>query len=412
MHINGEKVRLNPRDPHFYNNPYPHYEALRQTTPVFYWEDFDLWCYVNHEDASALFRDRRLGRQITHLKTRKELGWPPIREDLQPFYKYDDLSIIQQEPPNHTRLRGLVQKAFMARQIEGMRPRIRQLCNQLLDEVQGAGEFDLLTKYATPVPVIVIAEMLGVPVEMSPSLLRWSHAMVAMFELGRSSEQERRAVQATLEFAEYIRALVKERRRQPKNDLITLLIEAEEQGEKLTEDELVASVMQLLNAGHEATVNVVGNGVFALMQHREQWDALVNDPSPALVRSAVEELLRYDTPLHLFSRYVLEEGFTYKGRTYAFGQQVALLLGAANRDPQRFTRADQLNIRRPVEDNPHVSFGGGIHFCVGAPLARIELQESVQTLAQRMPQLQLAAQPEYRDAFHFHGLKTLQVAPA
>ena len=187
------------------------------------------------------------------------------------------------------------------------------------------------------------------------------------------------------------------------------MIEAEEQGEKLTEDELVSSCMQLLNAGHEATVNVVGNGVFALMQHRDQWDALVSDPTPALVRTAVEELLRYDTPLHLFTRYVLEEGFTYKGRTFSFGQQVALLLGAADRDPQRFADADRLNIRRPVEDNPHVSFGGGIHFCVGAPLARIELQESIQALAQRMPNLQLAAQPEYRNAYHFHGLTALNV---
>lgn len=409
MHIDGQRVRLNPRDPHFYNNPYPYYETLRQSAPAFYWEDFDLWCYLNHEDVSALFRDRRLGRQITHLKTREELGWPPIRADLQPFYKYDDLSIIQQEPPNHTRLRGLVQKAFMARQIEGMRPRIRQLCHQLLDGVQGAGEFDLLAKYATPVPVIVIAEMLGVPTAMSDALLRWSHAMVAMYELGRSSEQEQRAVQATLEFADYIRSLVNERRRQPQNDLITLLIEAEEQGEKLTEDELVSSVMQLLNAGHEATVNVVGNGVYALIQQREQWDALVRDPNPALVRSTVEELLRYDTPLHLFTRYVLEDGFTYKGKSYAFGEQIALLLGAANRDPSRFVNADQLNIRRPIEENPHVSFGGGIHFCVGAPLARIELQESIQAIAQRMLNLQLAAQPEYRNAYHFHGLKELRV---
>jgi unspecific monooxygenase len=202
---------------------------------------------------------------------------------------------------------------------------------------------------------------------------------------------------------------VNERRKQPKNDLITLLIEAEEQGEKLTEDELVSSCMQLLNAGHEATVNVVGNGMFALMQHRDQWDALVSDPNPALVRSTIEELLRFDTPLHLFSRFVLEEGFAYKGRTYKFGEQVALLLGAADRDPKRFAHADQLNIRRPVEDNPHVSFGGGIHFCVGAPLARIELQESIQALAQRMPNVQLAAQPEYRNAYHFHGLRELKV---
>ncbi len=409
--LKGQTVRLNPRDPHFYNNPYPYYEALRQHTPMFYWEDFDLWCYLNHDDVSALLRDRRFGRQVTHLRTREQLGWPPIRADVLPFYAVDDLSIIQQEPPNHTRLRGLVQKAFMARQIESLRPGIEKFCNSLLDEVEAKGEVDLLPAYATPVPVTVIAQMLGVPTDTTTTnaLLGWSHAMVAMYELGRSAGQEHRAVQATQEFVAYLKDIVGQRRKHPQNDLISLMIGAEEHGDTLTEDELVSSCIQLLNAGHEATVNVVGNGVCALLHHREQWDMLARDPSPKLIASAVEEMMRFDPPLHLFTRYVLEDGLTYRGQTYTFGQQVAVLLGAANHDPSRFANANTLDITRPIEHNPHVAFGAGIHFCLGAPLARLELQVAIEVLVRHFPKLQLAEQPQYRDAYHFHGLKSLKV---
>jgi unspecific monooxygenase len=236
--------------------------------------------------------------------------------------------------------------------------------------------------------------------------------MVAMYELGRSEEQERRAVQATQEFVAYLKCVVDERRKQPRNDLISLLIEAEEHGDKLTEAELISSCIQLLNAGHEATVNVVGNGMYALMKHRDQWDKLAANPHPQLIRTTVEELMRYDTPLHLFTRYVLEDGLEYKGRTYRFGQQVALLLGAANRDPARFAHPHALDIMRSIEDNPHVSFGGGIHFCLGAPLARLELQVATEALVKRWPKLQLVEQPEYRNAYHFHRLKSLMVEAA
>lgn len=409
LEINDLSVRLNPREPHFYNNPYPYYEALRQHSPVFRWEDFDLWCYLNHDDVNALLRDRRFGRQITHLRTRQELGWPPIPDELRPFYDVDDATMIQMEPPNHTRLRGLVQKAFMARQIETLRPRLQRLCDHLIDRMLEQQEVDLLPAFATPVPVIAIAEMLGVPVEMKDHLLRWSHAMVAMYELGRTVEQEQRAVQATREFYDCLADIVRERRRQPSEDLITKLIEAEDQGDKLTEHELISSCTQLLNAGHEATVNVVGNGVYALMKHREQWNKWV--ASPSLSRTAVEELMRFDTPLHLFTRWVLED-LEYKGRAFKFGDQIALLLGAANRDPARFVEPNMLDITRALDGNPHVSFGGGIHFCVGAPLARLELDVALSTLARRIPNLQLVEEPEYRNAYAFHGLKSLKVAVA
>jgi cytochrome P450 len=316
----------------------------------------------------------------------------------------DNATMIQMEPPDHTRLRGLVQKAFMARQIERLRPQIQALCDQLIDEMLAQGKVDLLPAYATPVPVVTIARMLGVPVEMSDHLLRWSHAMVAMYELGRTREQERQAVQATQEFYAYLKDLVNERRRAPTDDLISHLIEAEDQGNRLTEHELISSCMQLLNAGHEATVNVIGNGVYALLTHRDQWEKLVAHPE--LTRSAVEELLRFDTPLHLFTRWVLDD-LEWNGHRFKFGDTVALLLGAANRDPQRFPQPAVLDITR--SDNPHLSFGGGIHFCIGAPLARLELEVALGTLARRAPKLALLEQPTYRNAYHFHGLQSLMV---
>jgi cytochrome P450 len=408
--LDGTHLRLDPRDPAFYNDPYPFYEQIRARTPVAYWENFNVWAYVNHDDVSALLRDRRFGRQLTHLKSREELGWPPVRDELRPFYDVDDLQMLQLEPPNHTRLRNLVQKSFMSRQIETMRPKLAALCDALIDEMQATGEVDLLTAYATPLPVIAIAQLLGVPVEMKDWLLSWSHKMVQMYMLGHTREQELEAVQATQEFVAYLRDLVAERRKRPANDLITLLIDAEEAGDKLTEDELISSCILLLNAGHEATVNVIGNGMSALLTHPEQWAKLVAaDAAPGLVQSAVEEMLRWDPPLHYFHRWAMEDDLEYKGKRFKMGDTIAVLLGAANRDPQRFTNAQAFDITRPVEANPHVSFGGGIHFCVGAPLARLELQVAVERLVRRVPGLALAEAAEYRNAFGFHGREAVQV---
>ena len=240
--------------------------------------------------------------------------------------------------PAHTRLRGLVHKAFMARQIERLRPRITQLCHDLMDKMMAHTQVDLLTAYATPIPVTVIAEMLGVPTSMSQSLLDWSHAMVKMYELERTAESEQTAVRAAQEFVAYLRELVAERRKNPQDDLITKLIDVEEAGEMLTEDELISTCILLLNAGHEATVHVIGNGVYALLQNRDQlegWQRGMFDGE-----TAVAELLRYDTPLHQFNRWVLED-LEYEGYQFRQGTRVSLLLGAANRDPDKFTDPDQ-----------------------------------------------------------------------
>ncbi|MDJ0756225.1 MAG: cytochrome P450 [Ardenticatenaceae bacterium] len=401
-------VRLNPQDPDFYKNPYPYYERLRSEAPIFYWEEFGFWCFVNHEDVSALFRDRRFGRQILHLTTRKSLGWPPERADLKPFYDVDRYSLLDLEPPDHTRLRSLVQKAFMARQINRLRPRIAQLAHGLINlmeqEIKENGRINLLSDFATTIPVFIIAELLGVPTEKSDDLLRWSHAMVAMYELARSPKQEKAAVEAAQEFVAYLRHYVAKRRQTPQDDLLSRLIEAEEEGRRLTEDELISTCILLLNAGHEATVNVIGNGVFDLLQHRSEWDRWRQTSS--LTNTAVEELLRFNTPLHLFTRWALED-VTYKGHYFPFGTQIALLLGAANRDPAVFKNPDQLDLSRRA--NPHVSFGGGIHFCIGAPLARLELQTALPILLERLPTLKLVQEPNYRNSYHFHGLDALWV---
>lgn len=406
MNINAQTqhVQLDIRQPDFYNNPYPTYAQLRQQAPLFYWEQYGLWTFVRHRDVDQILRDRRFGRQISHIIPPETLGIPPERPDLKPFFDADRFSMLELEPPAHTRLRGLVQKAFMARQIERLRPRITQLCHNLLDEMTNGTTADLLTAYATPIPVTVIAELLGVPTDKSDSLLAWSHAMVKMYELDRTAADEQTAVTAAQSFVAYLQELIAQRRQKPQEDLITHLIEAEESGEKLSEGELISTCILLLNAGHEATVNVIGNGVYALLQNPAElarWQA-----NPELTVTAVEELLRYDTPLHLFNRWVLED-MVYEGHVFPQGTRVSLILGSANRDPAQFPDPDRLDLSRAK--NAHVSFGGGLHYCLGAPLARLELQIALPLLISRLPRLQLAEQPRYRNTYHFHGLESLQV---
>ncbi|MFT5193714.1 MAG: cytochrome P450 [Cellvibrionaceae bacterium] len=410
MQINQKTrtVSLNVRESDFYNDPYPYYEKLRKETPVFFWEDYKKWTFVNHKDVNAILRDRRFGRQISHVvPADSELIVKP-RPELKPFYDAELFSLLLLEPPDHSRLRGLVQKAFMSRQVEKLQPRIIQLAQQLCDKmaqtIADEGVCDLKAVFATPIPVIVIAEMLGIPTDMADHLLHWSHCMVKMYEPDCTAENEQAAVIAAQEFFDYLKDFVAIRRKDLKDDLISHLISVEEEGEKLTEHELICNCILLLNAGHEATVNVVGNGVNALLQNREKWDQWRH--SPELSKTAVEELMRFDTPLHIFDRWVLED-LEYEGRFFKKGTEVSLVLGAANRDPAVFESADKMILDRPK--NPHVSLGGGIHFCIGAPLARLELQTSLPILMSRFPSLQLAESPVYANSYHFHGLESLLV---
>ena len=399
MQINAatRSVSLDPCDPTFYNNPYPAYQAIRDAVPVFNWEDYGYWCFARHEDVNNLLRDRRFGRQILHVASREELGWADTPAHLAPFYAFERHSLLELGPPVHTRLRGLVTRSFLSRQVERLRPSITSLCNGLIDRLEASREADLLTGYATPIPLIVICDLLGVPSDMGQQLLAWSHDMVAMYQARRDRSVEDAAAKATVEFSDFMRSYIAKRRREPRGDLLSELIRAEERGARLSEDELVTTAILLLNAGHEATVHAIGNAIKTLLEQN------IRD---GIGEATIEEALRFDAPLHLFTRYALED-LDYAGIGFRKGEEVGLMLGAANRDPARFAEPDRFDPSR--DPNPHVSFGAGIHFCIGAPLARLEMQIALPLLFARLPKLRLAEKPQYRNAFHFHGLENLKV---
>ncbi len=388
-----QSLSQSPKDPGFVQNPYPFYERARAAGPFFHWTDYDLTCTGNAAAVNAIFRDRRFGREPV-----EPLPVPP---HLAPFYAVEAHSMLELEPPRHTRLRNLVLRAFTSRRIASLAPDITQLATELA-EAMPQGEFDLLTTFAQPLPVRIIARLLGVPEEMAPDLLRWSNAMVGMYMAGRTREMEDRAVAATEAFVAFLRAYVDERRARPADDLITQLIAAEAEGEKLFTDELITTCILLLNAGHEATVHTIGNGVKTLLETATPLSAL----DPENVEATVEEILRYDPALHMFTRHAYED-IEVMGHQFRRGDQVGLLLAAANRDPGNWHDPARFNPARPPK--PHASFGAGLHFCVGAPLARLELQIALPILFRLHPKLRLAAPPEYGDVYHFHGLKALSV---
>jgi cytochrome P450 len=394
-------ISLDPRETEFVQDPYPFYARWREECPVFFWEELGHWCFARYQDVSALLRDRRFGRQILHVATREELGWPETPPHLRPFYAFEEHSLLELEPPVHTRLRGFINPSFLPRQIARLQPRIERLANDLIDRFHADRKADFIKSFAEPVPVMVIAGFLGVPEAMAPQILSWSHDMVAMYQARRDRGIEDRAVAATIAFSSYMRGLLTERRRVPGEDFLSQLATArDEQGTVLTEDELVTTAILLLNAGHEATVHALGNGVQALLQHGTSPDFL-NNPA-----ACCEEMLRFNTPLHMFKRYALED-VEYGGLALRKGDQIGLLLGSANHDGEKFpAAADFLPSRSP---NQHVSFGGGIHFCIGAPLARLEMQTALRVLFERLPELRLDGKARYRDTWHFHALESLPV---
>jgi unspecific monooxygenase len=388
-------LHQSPTDPAFVQNPYPFYETARAHGPFFHWAEYGMTCTGNAAAVNAIFRDRRFGREVP-----AELA-PAVPDHLRPFYAVEAHSMLELEPPRHTRLRGLVLRAFTSRRIAELQPEIAALSNQLIDAFP-AGDFDLLKHFGQKLPVIIIARLLGVPEEMSDDLLRWSNAMVGMYMAGRTRETEDRAVQATEAFVAFMRGYVERRRADPRDDLITSLIAAEAEGQRLTTDELITTCILLLNAGHEATVHTIGNGVKTLLQTGHSVTANTAE-------TTVEEILRFDPALHMFTRWAYEE-VEVMGHTFQRGDQVALLLAAANRDPGVWEDADQFRPLRPVK--PNASFGAGLHFCVGAPLARLELITALPILFQRLPGLRLVEPPSYGDVYHFHGLTQVMVRAA
>ncbi len=394
------RAGLDPHEPAFVQNPYEAYAFFHDHARAFLWEEYGFWCFSGYDDVNRLLRDKRLGRE-------NRWGPPMIvdegRAHLADFDGIERNSMLELEPPVHTRLRTLVNRAFVSRQVERLRPRIEALAHQLLDGIEADGRADLLPAFATPVPITVIAEMLGVPVEMGPQLLDWSHRMVAMYMHGRTRATEEDADRAAREFADFIRAYARERRRHPGDDLLSVLNSAHEGDQRLSEDELVTSTILLLNAGHEATVHQTGNAIRTILKQGVEARRLFADANATA--GAVEECLRLDPPLHMFTRYVYEEMELPEGVRVRPGEQVGLLLGAANNDPAAF--AAPRDFRPDRADQKNVSFGAGIHFCIGAPLARVEMQAALKVLFERLPGLRLAAEPSYRDSYHFHGLEEL-----
>ena len=387
-------------DPAVVADPYPAFARARSVAPVQWHEGLGLWLAFTHAEANAVLRDRRLGR---------------IWRDKEPAERFGSFNLIhrnailEMEPPDHTRLRRLISTAFARGHVERLRPWVEELAGRLVDGLVersgGAEPVDVLSGMAEQLPVDVIAELLGVPQADRPLLRPWSNAIVKMYEYGRTAQTEDAAERAAAEFVAYLRGLAAERRRAPGDDLLSHLVSVRDaEGDRLTEDELVTTCILLLNAGHEATVNVSGNGLLALLRHPEQLRRLRDDR--ALLPTAIEELMRFDSPLQLFERTATED-VEIGGITVTAGRKIAALLGAANRDPAVFADADTLDVGRT--ENPHISFGAGVHFCIGAPLARVELQATFGALLDRTSSLELGGEPVRRPEFVIRGLAELPV---
>lgn len=401
-----DAVEFNPFDPEFRANPYPLYHRLRAEDPVHWSSLAGRWVLSRHADCVVVLRD-------TARFSADPYKWDGFQEFLQtlgseesPLLRMQTSWMLMKDPPDHTRLRTIVTKAFTPRVAEGMRSRIQAIVDGLLDKVHAAGQMDLIADFAYPLPTMVICEMMGVPVADQEEFKTWTRDLARSLDPIVTTEIIEAANQATVSFSAYFRALIAKRRQNLQNDLLSGLIAAEEQGDRLNEEELVATAILLLGAGHETTMNLIGNGTLALLQNPEQLSRLQADPT--LMQSAVEEFLRYDGSVQMTARTALVD-VEMGGKTIPKGQQAIILLGAANRDPEVFPDPDRLDITR--KDNKHIVFSYGIHHCLGAPLARVEAHVAFATLLRRMPNLRLATNDlEWRETVTLRGLKALPVA--
>ncbi|RYH06710.1 cytochrome P450 [Tropicimonas sp. IMCC6043] len=392
-----QRLSQSPTEPGFVQDPYPFYARARAAGDIVFWEDYGIAMATSHAAVNAVLRDRRFGREVP-----PEIA-EPVPDHLAPFFAIEANSMLELEPPRHTRLRGLVTRAFTTARIEAMAPVIEDLAAELIADFPGS-PFDLLDALARPLPVRVIARLLGVPEDRAGDLLGWSNAMVGMYQAGRTREMEDAAVAATEAFRSYLQDVIAARRKAPRADLLSQLIAAEEEGDRLSAEELISTVILLLNAGHEATVHSFGNGVKAILEAGA--GSVTQDP--ARLPGLVEEILRFDPPLHLFTRHACEE-VTLFGETFRRGDRIGCLLASANRDAAVWEAPDTFDPSRPVRTN--ASFGAGLHFCIGAPLARLELALALKALFAACPQMHLADAPRYADIYHFHGLQHLMVSP-
>jgi cytochrome P450 len=394
-------LHFNPIDPEFVADPYPMYHRLRAEDPVHH-SPLGFWILTRYEDVVAVLRDGRFAKEAIAAFVAKRLGVEVATTGI-------GISMLDRDPPDHTRLRSLVSKAFTPRVVEGLRPRIQQIVDELLDRAEDQRGMDLIEEFAYPLPVIVICEMLGVPVADQERFRGWSLDLARGLDatlFGPHSDVAARSRASREALTHYFRDLIAERRSAPRGDLLSALIAAEEAGDTLNEQELLATCILLLVAGHETTVNLLGNGTLALLRHPAELRRLRENPG--LIGTAVEELLRYDGPVQRTAR-IPSADVTIGGRTITAGEMVMPFIGAADRDPAQFPEPDRLDLARA--DNRHIAFGWGIHFCLGAPLARLEGQIAIGTLVRRLPKLALACdRPEYRQSLTLRGLKALPVA--
>ena len=393
-------VPFNPMDPEFVADPYPMYQRLQADDPVHH-SPLGFWVLTRYADVIASLRDPRLIKEpiAAFVAARFGMTVPPGL----------GLSMLDRDPPDHTRLRGLVSKAFTPKALERLRPGIQQIVNELLDQVESHGQMDLIDEFAYPLPVNVICDMLGVPVRDHERFKQWGLDIARGLDaimLPPDSEVGQRSVAGRRALAEYFRGLIAQRRASPRDDMLSALIAAEEAGDTLNEEELLATCILLLVAGHETTVNLIGNGTLALLRHPAELRRLRE--APAIIGTAVEELLRFDGPVQRTAR-IPSEDIVIGGRTIPKGEMVMPFLGAADRDPAQFPDPQRLDLTRA--DNRHIAFGMGIHFCLGAPLARMEGQIAINTLLKRLPKLALATdRPQFRQSLTLRGLQTLPVS--
>ena len=395
--------------PDFIADPYLELATLRQEKPVFLDETWNKIFFTHYSDIAQLLKDKRLGRTMLHLYSREELGWPPPDPRLTDFHRYQDNVFMDWEPPEHTRIRSLVSKVFTPRQVENLREKLEATTHRLIDAAMENRTFNFVTEIAEPLPVIMIADLLGIPEKFHQHLRPWSAAIVKMYELGYSEEHVQEANKAAREFMECIGNLAEKRRKHSQGDLISGFVGLEKEGQGLSANELQATCIFLLNAGHEATVNGSSLGLLSLFRNPEQFELMkkaAQEEDLSFLKTAVDELLRYETPLPMFGRYVLQD-MKINGISLKKGTEVDLLYISGNRDLQRFEHADSLDLNR--KDNPLLTFGLGTHYCLGAPLARLELQTLFKILFQRLPNIYPVGEATFNTGFVIRGLKDLTV---
>lgn len=397
-------VRQGLRDELFVQNPYVCYTQWHAQVSPIYWEEYGFWCLLSFESVNSALRDRRFARLPPPGVERKQM---PVH--LSSFAAAEEYSLLAMEPPGHTRLRKLVNRAFVSRQISRMAPVIERLAHACIDQFTDAGSVELLEHYATPIPLSIITRLLGVPDSAGAQLVAWSHAMVRVYTLTQTHDEEVIANQAASDFQAFLRDVIAQKRKTPGEDLLSHMLSMRDEAQPVTDEEIISVAILLLNAGHEATVHQLGNAVLTLLKKYPvaDRDTLLNaladdDTADALVA----ECMRYAAPLHLFTRYAQEDLTIGNGIKIARGEEVGLLLAAANRCPQRFDQPDAFIPERT--DGAHLSLGAGIHYCVGAHLSKLELRIALQALFKRLPTLSLVDEPQYLDAFHFHGLSSLK----